>query len=1074
MVVPSLETLCVSAATEGRHWLVQRRSLERLPEHAANELLALLLVRQPGEIRPATLELFRHCVTRLELTPPPAGTAAAVAGSLAGGGGGGGSSVGPAVTATASFGPDWAAALAGFSHLAELRLPGCSRLNFAALQALLLPAPAMTKAHAFTSTATAAANAAAAAAATPAASAAPAVAAAVSVDGGGVCPKPPLCRSPAAAALRRLDVSGCSRLGNDAAALIARSCGGSGGGSGTGGNSGRINGASDWGLSGNLSTNGLVSLDISETAITGAGLRHLSTLAGLTELRAAGLKSCTDADWCALLPHLPALRRLDAWGTDAGDGGDGGEQLLAVLATCTPGTSGTAGTCGRSSMSAAREARGGGGGGDGSGSGKDNSNRMGMHRLEQLSLAWTCVRVAPAFPALQVLDLRHCQLEDVWWPDSGGGAGSGGAALPLRQLLLRGAVIAGGAAATDSGIAEIIRRAAATLELLDIADVAAPAAGQALAAAGPGAGGAWPLPLAALAGTPVHGGGDGGGSGGGGKIGGGGAPRLAHLDISRTAVPAEQLEQLQHAPALRKLIASGCRGAGSTRGAAALVAAGLGQLRELDLSAAGVTDECVSWLQQLSALTSLNLSGNAALTLEPPSPPQRLPPQRAAQGQGGQQQQQQPGLEEDEAAEEEVADPMEDVWRREGGGRLLQEEATRAAERGGSAGSSSRSSDDGGDGCSSSVAGMVWPQLLRLNLLGTRVSEEGLRALLSALAGRAHRGARRSGGSSGGCGPGDASSPMVRAPALEQLKLGGAGFTDGAAAALAAARLPRLHSLLVRGSSLSGHGALQLAASSGDGGGGGDGGLTALRRLELQACWLVSPQDAARMASCMAAAAAATAAGTGSAAGPVLVVVNGKAAGVAAAAPPAGYASGARSGAAASASAPASAVVTTASAARRAAVAARGGVTAGVARTPAAAVADDLAPYDQRLRYSREELVALLVAAPMAGGGAAAGCIWPQELGEAPPHAAARWGLRAAEVAAGTAGAFGGAEGPQEAGAGDDGCGDTGSKHWSEASVVGSVASPAASADARATAATARASVLAQLPPDLVRPAMSG
>ncbi|KAG2438828.1 hypothetical protein HXX76_005369 [Chlamydomonas incerta] len=104
--VPSLESLCVLSASEGAFWKVQRRSLERLPEHAANELLALLLVRQPGEIRPATLELFRHCVTRLELLPPPPAGAA-----------------GQAVAAAYSFGPDWAAVLAGFSSRTVLFAP---------------------------------------------------------------------------------------------------------------------------------------------------------------------------------------------------------------------------------------------------------------------------------------------------------------------------------------------------------------------------------------------------------------------------------------------------------------------------------------------------------------------------------------------------------------------------------------------------------------------------------------------------------------------------------------------------------------------------------------------------------------------------------------------------------------------------------------------------------------------------------------------------------------------------------------------------------------------------------------
>ena len=56
----------------------------------------------------------------------------------------------------------------------------------------------------------------------------------------------------------------------------------------------------------------------------------------------------------------------------------------------------------------------------------------------------------------------------------------------------------------------------------------------------------WPLPLAALAGRRGDGSdSSGGGCGGGGGHGGGGAPRLTHLDISRTAVPAEQLEELQ-------------------------------------------------------------------------------------------------------------------------------------------------------------------------------------------------------------------------------------------------------------------------------------------------------------------------------------------------------------------------------------------------------------------------------------------------------------------------------------------------------------------------------------------------
>ena len=45
--------------------------LQRLPEHAADELLALVLQRHGATLTPAQLELFRHAATSVALPPGP-------------------------------------------------------------------------------------------------------------------------------------------------------------------------------------------------------------------------------------------------------------------------------------------------------------------------------------------------------------------------------------------------------------------------------------------------------------------------------------------------------------------------------------------------------------------------------------------------------------------------------------------------------------------------------------------------------------------------------------------------------------------------------------------------------------------------------------------------------------------------------------------------------------------------------------------------------------------------------------------------------------------------------------------
>ncbi|GFR43010.1 hypothetical protein Agub_g4010, partial [Astrephomene gubernaculifera] len=119
---------------------------------------------------------------------------------------------------------------------------------------------------------------------------------------------------------------------------------------------------------------------------------------------------------------------------------------------------------------------------------------------------------------------------------------------------------------------------------------------------------------------------------------------------------------------------------------------------------------------------------------------------------------------------------------------------------------------------------------------------------------------------------------------------------------------------------LSGHGALQLSALAPSPG----HPPAALRRLELQGCWLVSEQEAARLAA---------------ACGPqTLVVVNGKAA---------------------------AAVATSGGGQRRGEGGRRGKGNAGGAGSTEAG--EDLEMYDQRLRYDTEMLMAL-ASSPLAGG----------------------------------------------------------------------------------------------------------
>ncbi|GIL56877.1 hypothetical protein Vafri_12114, partial [Volvox africanus] len=283
MSLPSLVDLCIQAAARSRHWTVQRRNLERLPDHAANKLLELLVNLQGGlhgggrgganPLRPATLELFRWSATRVWLR-------------------------GDGVTA------EWLAALADFRYLDTLRLTSCKKINAAALKALILPGSSFPS-SASTSTSPSASNqqlelsfclpleASGASAHTP----------------DETSPRPsrpvPVAASSAATCLRHLDLSFCAQVRDDALPLLAH-------------------------------LTHLQSLDISGTGVQGTGLSMLTSLVGLTRLQAGGLQSVGDEAWVGLLSCLTALCHLELSGSKAGDGANDGEALLLLLAAGLP------------------------------------------------------------------------------------------------------------------------------------------------------------------------------------------------------------------------------------------------------------------------------------------------------------------------------------------------------------------------------------------------------------------------------------------------------------------------------------------------------------------------------------------------------------------------------------------------------------------------------------------------------------------------------------------------------------------------------------------------------------------
>ncbi|GLI64490.1 hypothetical protein VaNZ11_007690 [Volvox africanus] len=833
MSLPSLLDLCIQAAASSRHWTVQRRNLERLPDQAANKLLELLLDRQSrlqgggrggaGPLRPATMELFRCSATRVVLR-------------------------GDAVTA------EWLAALAGFRYLDTLHLTGCSKINAAALQALILSGSSLPSSTSPSTSPSASPN-------QPLKLGSGRGTSDASVHAPREASPPsrrvPVVASCAGTCLRHLDLSGSSHVRDDALPLLAH-------------------------------LTHLQSLNISETGVLGTGLSTLTALVGLTRLQAGGLKSVGDEAWVGLLSGLTALRHLEMWGSNAGGGANGGEQLLLLLAA-------------------------------------------GLPHLRHLNVAWASLTTLPALPELQVLDMRHCQLREVWWP-----AGHP-SRMALRQLLLNGATLSGAAAVTDPespmGLASLLRHSAATLEHLDLSQLGSPES--------------WTAPLAALAAAAD-----------------GIAPRLTHLDLSRTAVEPADLACLQCAPALQRLSASGTK-AGSPQGAAALVAGGLAGLQDLDLSSCSLTDITVSWLQQLTGLTALNLSGNPNLSLAPTA--------SLTSGQPPDAQQQR------HLALEAMAFP--DVWAAsnaagmlaaaapppldpDDGARLAAVAAAAATSGsgmgtvagGGGYGVGSNSSLTGQQLPGSSAdCGWVWPYLRRLNLLGTRVGEAGFRTLFTT--------ANECSSEGGGLEVSEATR-AYKGPLrlLEQLKAGGPGLTDGAVGILAAARLPNLHSLLLRDAPLTGHGALLLPSS-----------LPSLRRLELQACWLVSVQDAVQLAATCRAGA--------------LVVINGKA--VANAGTSAGLTSGNR----AVATSPGSLIRTMvgiSTCEREQSAAGRGlnsaaapraqqnrgaasawTIAAGIPNNQGNTVSeqDDLSHFDQRLRYDKKTLLRLAASPLIEGAG---------------------------------------------------------------------------------------------------------
>ncbi|KAF6259033.1 hypothetical protein COO60DRAFT_1062578 [Scenedesmus sp. NREL 46B-D3] len=67
VAVPSLESICIEVTAGHDFWLVQKRHVQYLPEHVANQLLQLVLQR--GRLQqPKQLDSFRHCATCLALS----------------------------------------------------------------------------------------------------------------------------------------------------------------------------------------------------------------------------------------------------------------------------------------------------------------------------------------------------------------------------------------------------------------------------------------------------------------------------------------------------------------------------------------------------------------------------------------------------------------------------------------------------------------------------------------------------------------------------------------------------------------------------------------------------------------------------------------------------------------------------------------------------------------------------------------------------------------------------------------------------------------------------------------------
>lgn len=237
----------------------------------------------------------------------------------------------------------------------------------------------------------------------------------------------------------------------------------------------------------------------------------------------------------------------------------------------------------------------------------------------------------------------------------------------------------------------------------------------------------------------------------------------------------------------------------------------------------------MSWLWQLTSLTTLNISANPELTLLASLPPMPALPLEAHQQlqplQLPQQLQQPP-----QTQLQDLDLAPWDAWAVEpapGGGNGVdsQSASIAAVALSGEAPPQIDALPDAiTSACSCGMKGVgeegFWPQLRRLNLLGTRVSEAGLRALLlrsgapvatssTKVSSAGQGGDSGADGSKaaiqstlkgdGGCrGSGGVRGNVGLKQRLEQLKLGGPGVTDGLVVALAEAGLPSLHSLLIR------------------------------------------------------------------------------------------------------------------------------------------------------------------------------------------------------------------------------------------------------------------------------------